>query len=450
VANIELGLMPFRSDARWSAAATPADRTVCARSSIVSARSATAAAGQLIALCDADLGFSELNALIAGTAAQALRTALSALHNPSSPTVLMRMAVEHALRSARRQRTRLTGYVPPQGLETDGLSVLAAAGFGERLVVASVGACRLWIWRAGLLYPLIHHGNAELVISERAFLPGDRVLLATPVITDALSDAQIATLCHRQPDERLLVHELVRRSDAADMAGLRACAIMTREVSHAPVMVRSVTQQPVPAAPQAAVGQTAPERAVVRRSAPVVASKRAHGMWRASEASLSMLGLVAMACITLGAMIAMFVLTQQNATTVAASTQPRVATAAFVAPRQSGVLVPPITPTTDSSASALRSQAPDAASASSASSAVSAPTSISQATRTPVAATPTAAFTAAPTATSTAIPASTPTASVTPAHSATPAASPTAVYVADALPTLTTEPFATAIPVPQP
>lgn len=433
-AQPELGLMPFRSNARWRTAASPADRAICGRSSIASPRSAVVEACQFIAVCDADLGYSELNALIAAAAANALRTALGALHNPSSPTVMARMAVEHALRTARRQRTRLTGHVPQPGLETDGLSVLAAVGFGERLIVAGVGACRLWIWRAGLLYPLMQHGGAELVISERTFMPGDRVLLASPVMAEALSDAQIATLCHRQSDEQLLALEFARRAQAANLAGLTACAVITRELSGGPAMARPAAQHPVLAARRAPVRQLTPGRTVARRGSAAVTRTRVRGIRRVSEASLSMMGLVAVSCVTLAAMIALLVLTQQTTPAVTASTQPQSVTAQAAAPAatpQGGALRLPATPTAGPSATAPQSQVLDVLSAAPA---VSTPTAAKRSTRAPATASPAATRRA--------------TATVSPATTAV--ATSTAVHVADALPTLTAEPFATAIPVPQP
>ena len=390
----------------------------------------------LLAVIDVDYGYSELNTAIAAAAAETLRVAFDEKDRPPAISNALRWAMMRALATAKQDTERLTGRSLSQisaDAQLDGINMMALAVNGNRIAIAHVGNCRLWGVRNGRSLYQIDYTAPKVEVTEQTFQTGDRYLLATPVIGDAFKSNEVAALLQQnQPDDALLT-TLIERARQHGLPQIAAAGVIGRGRVVPTPSTRSAPRPPnalppprasASARPAAGNLDDAPKRET-RTSAPggLIAGL--------SDATVSMIGIIALAAVTLITVLVLYVNARPAAApeivtptaTVPAPTEeatipaevalpPTITRAPTQAPETASVTRTPATTTADKIITATITTRPRTAT----------PTGTRTATPT-VARTPTAAATITRTATPTV--ALTPTAAATITRTATPSVTPT-------------------------
>lgn len=264
----------------------------------------------LLAVIDVDYGYSELNTAIAAAAAEKLRETFADKDRPQAISSALRWALMHALATAKQDTERLTGRSLTQisaDAQLDGINMMAIAVNGNRIAIAHVGNCRLWGVRNGRSLYQIDYTAPKVEVTEQTFQTGDRYLIATPVIGDAFKSSEVAALLQQnQPDDELLT-TLIDRARQHGLPQIAAAGVIGRGRVVPVPSSRSAPRPPnaLPP-PRAASGawmaelDEAPGREK-RASAPggLIAGL--------TDATVSMIGIIALAAVTLITVLVLYV-----------------------------------------------------------------------------------------------------------------------------------------------
>jgi serine/threonine protein phosphatase PrpC len=182
--------------------------------------------GVIAVLCDAELGYSELNAEIAATAARELRRSIA----ESSRKVNFEASLQHVLHraqtAAERQVERLTG----RRSSGDAISILLIVVDADIMTIARLGSCRLWLRRSNRLSTIISMPTSVIGVSSHALQAYDRLLLATGFVSDCVMPSEINTLLDAQPSNAAVVRTLVERASETGLPQIASAICVTHGV----------------------------------------------------------------------------------------------------------------------------------------------------------------------------------------------------------------------------
>ncbi len=402
----------------------------------------------LLAVIDVDYGYSELNTAIAAAAAETLREAFDENDRPPAVSNALRRAMMRALATAKRDTERLTGRTLSQvsaEAQLDGINIMAMAVNGNRITIAHVGNCRLWGVRNGRSLYHIDYTAPKIEITEQTFQTGDRYLIATPVIGDAFESSEIAALLQQNQADDTLITTLIGRARQHGLPQIAAAGVIGRGRVVPMPSTRSAPRPPNALPPPRASASARPAaadlddtpRRETRTSAPggLIAGL--------SDATVSMIGIIALAAVTLITVLVLYVSARPAAVAEIVTPTATVPAPTEEAPTPAEVALPPTITRVPTEAPATVS-APSAPSTTTANSIITATITTRLRIATPTA---TRTVTATVTRTTTATVTGTATVTRTPTRSLTPTPGPTRIATRTPRPTLaaTRRPRPTAV-----
>jgi hypothetical protein len=284
-----------------------------------------ASGGAVAAVCDADLGFSELNAEIAATATRALRRALNGLTAQTDIGMSMQHALHQASMAAERQIERLIGKRDA----ADAISMLVIAIRGDTLTIGRLGNGRLWLRRQGWMNAIISAPTSIIGTSEHTLKAGDRIVLSTAFVGDYVSIHEIGDLLQTRASNAEVVRGLVQLADTTGLPQIASAVCLTHSgLAAEPVRALIPIAPTMPSANDEDDDDVTPE-----------ASRR-----RVSDITLAIIGVIALTFLTLMATVALLSYDASLNTTPVATvvpTAPAPPTPAPSVPEQAPIALPP-------------------------------------------------------------------------------------------------------------